>query len=570
MLAELSIRHFAIIDDLTISFDEGLTVLSGETGAGKSIIINAVNLLLGARASAAMIRTGAEQAELEALFHIPPQGPAAEAMRHQELDAADGLVVRRIIARNNRHKVYINGRLSTMTLLARLTASLASISGQHANQLLFREEEHLRLLDRFGGLMPLRQDVYDRYHSLLPLLGELASLKAAGSRRDEQRDLYRFQREEILQADLQPEEENQLQQELERLKNADLLHATASRAIDRLYGASGAVVEQIVEVRKQIEKAAAIDPALAEESNRLDDTVYRIEDTVEHLRGYRDTIDMDPHRLETVEERLLLVRQLIRKYGGTEEALREHLTTIKEKLDTIDNIDETIAAHEERIGAEANTLAEKALLLSRKRKKSAIALAQQVETELAELKMAGTRFDLDFTSREPEGDTPPPLVTAGRVIDETGCDRVTFMISPNVGEALKPLAAIASGGELSRVVLALKAILASNEALETVVFDEVDAGIGGGVAERVGRKLATLARHHQIICITHLPQIARYARHHFSISKSVTDGRTRTTITPLDEDSRVREIARMLGGEKVTPTTIDHAREMLATGRKTE
>jgi len=567
MLQELTIRNFAIIEDLSIRFSPGLTILSGETGAGKSIIINAVNLLLGSRASAALIRTGAESAELEALFDIPAGSEIARRMTDAGYDAGEGLLVRRIISNQDRHRIYINGRLATMQLLGDLTAHLASIAGQHAHQGLLREEEHLLILDQFGDLLPLRSRYGESHARILPLIREEQALLERQRRQDEQSELLRFQLQEIEAAALQVDEDATLEKERLRLKNGADLFQTVQQCIEALYSGDGAVFEVLGQMAKALSRVGRIDDQLQERAGELEEVTYRVEDLAGRLRDYLQHIDLDPGRLEAVEARLDTLNKLKRKYGGSLTAVNAHAEDIAHQLKEIDTLDERLSEIRSELQRNHQALCSLAETLSEKRRKAAELLSQKAERELADLKMAGTRFVVDVQPVAQLKEAGPFLAYKGHALTESGSDRVAFLMAPNVGEAIKPLASIASGGELSRVTLALKAILAHSDALETVVFDEVDAGIGGGVADVVGKKLAHLARHHQILCITHLPQIARYGDHHFRIVKSVSRGRTRTTIMPLAPEARVEELARMLGGEKITATTLAHAREMLSTDR---
>ena len=563
MLKELSIRHFAIIDDLQIEFSDGLTILSGETGAGKSIILNAVNLLMGSRASAELVRTGAESAELEALFQISSTSSVARTMSANGYDPDEGLLIRRLISRSDSNRVYINGRLATIGLLTAITENLSSISGQHAHQGLLKEDQHLLILDQFGGLMTLRRQVSEVYDQILPLVEKRNQLESIRQRQDEHLELLEFQRREITAAELTLGEDDQLEQERLRLKNAEMLYQTVYSSIEALYGESGSVIERLLEVKKNLTTAGGIDSKLQAMAQSLASTSYQIEDLTEELRAHLNLIQMDDQRLEAVEERLDTLNKLKRKYGGSMEAVLSQLETIEEELSKVENISHQIQEVEEKLGELHDQLTQGALELSQKRAKAAKKFSAKVIAELGSLKMSQTEFQAVIHPIAADAKTNSYLTAGAFAISASGIDRTTFMIAPNPGEALKPLASIASGGELSRVVLALKAILAATDAVETIVFDEVDAGIGGGTAEVVGRKLSELARHHQVICITHLPQIAKFGDHHFSISKNVDAGRTLTSIQPLNKEDRYREIARMLGGEKITQTTLDHARELL-------
>lgn len=563
MLNELSIRDFAIIDDLQIRFERGLTILSGETGAGKSIIINAVNLLLGDRASARMVRSGAQEAHIEALFQIGGISRVSEILKDQGYDAGDELLIRRVISVNNRHRVYINGRLATMQTLNAITANLASISGQHAHQSLLKEEQHLLTVDQFGGLMPLRGDVGQVFQAILPLLEKLKKLERQKLRQIEQRELLTFQQKEIRSATILTGEDAQLEQERLRLKNSARLYQTVYECLDVLYDGEGAVVERLGGVSKELADLIEIDETLAPQVTGINDATFRLEDTAEALRGYLGRIQSDPVRLEEVEERLDTLNRLKRKYGGSIENVLAYLTTTDKKLAQIETIDEQIEALKAQLERLHEDIDQKARTLSTRRQQAAKVLARQAEEMLATLKMANTRFDVVFDTTAADAQTNSCLTSDDKVIGETGLDRACFLIAPNVGEELKPLAEIASGGELSRVVLALKAILAQVDTVQTIVFDEVDAGIGGGVAEVVGSAMAKLARHHQVIGITHLPQIAKFGDHHFRITKRVADGRTTTVIEALSDAQRVDEMARMLGGEKITAVSRAHAREMM-------
>jgi DNA repair protein RecN (Recombination protein N) len=563
MLKELSIRNFAIIDDLQIRFSDRLTILSGETGAGKSIILNAVNLLLGSRASADMVRTGAQDAELEALFQIAGSSRVASIMAQHGYESSDGLLVRRIISRSDTNRVYINGRIATIQLLNAITENLASISGQHVHQLLLREEQHLLILDQFGGLMPLREEVSTYFHQMLPLLEKLKALNTIKERQAEHIELLEFQLKEITTANPTRGEDKALEQERVRLKNAEELYQVVYNSIESLYSASGSVIENLVDVKKNLDRISQIDPQLKSKTAKLSDTTYQIEDLIEGLRSYLNSIQMDEKQLEALEERLDTLNKLKRKYGGSIDTVFDKLKSIEQDLASVENIADSIRDTETQITELHSKLKDRDLSLSLKRKKTAVRFAKKVINQLATLMMSKTEFKASLQAIAADEKTNPYLTANHHMISETGTDRATFLIAPNIGEALKPLASIASGGELSRVVLALKALLAKTDSVETVVFDEVDAGIGGGVAEVVGKKLADLADHHQVICITHLPQIAKFGDQHYRISKQVTKGRTRTSIDLLGDEDRIKEIARMLGGEKITQATLEHAREML-------
>ncbi|MFC1857105.1 DNA repair protein RecN [Thermodesulfobacteriota bacterium] len=563
MLQDLSIRNFAIIDDLKISFGDGLTILSGETGAGKSIVINAVNLLLGGRATSKLVRTGAKTAELEALFKIRQGSKTAEILETNGYEAGPELLIRRIISRSDRHRIYVNGRLATTHLLISITENLSSISGQHAHQGLLKEEQHLLILDQFGGLLPLRAEVTRYFQEIITSFQKLQNLRAKKERQSEHLELLEFQKKEILAASITPGEDTALEREKNRLRNAEVLFKAVEAGIEELYSSQGAVIERLVTITKQLENAGRIDAELSGKAENLTDIVYRLEDVTEELRRYIENLSVDEPRLEAVEARLDALQRFKRKYGGSLDAVLSYLESVEQELSGVENITSEITAIESILSERHQKIVVNVRQLSEKRKQTADIFSKEVERGLISLKMPGTKFKVTLDPVPGLKDCPACLKTGNQPITEAGIDRAAFLISPNVGEELKPLTQIASGGELSRVILALKAILAKTDSIETIVFDEVDAGIGGGVAEVVGKKLSTLARYHQIICITHLPQIAKYGDHHYKISKQISGGRVKTMIDPLYKEDRVKEIARMLGGVKITRTTIDHAREML-------
>lgn len=562
MINELSIRNFAIIDDLKISFADGLTILSGETGAGKSIILQAVNLLLGSRASSSMIRTGAEAAEIEAMFVISPESRTTTAMKSLGYDPSEGLLIRRIISQTDRHRIYINGRLATIQVLSGIAENLASISGQHAHQGLLKEDQHLQVLDQFAGLLELRNEVYGCYHFILPLIQKFERLKAKATRQSELMDLLSFQKREISEARIRPEEDKELEKERIRLKNSEMLYQTVTGSIESLYSGDGAVSEKIFSLIKVLDKATEVDTRLSSFSKTLAEAVYLIEDAAGGLRAYLNSIEMDGVRLEEVEARIDFLHKLKRKYGGSIEAILSRQDEIEKELSEIENLSVSLEETQKELSQSHDRLCVLAKKLTAERVKSAVFLSRQIEAELAELRMPETRFEIALRTM-PADSKSDMMSCEGNILTEYGMDRASFMIAPNPGEALKPLSQIASGGELSRVVLALKAILSKTDSVETIIFDEVDAGIGGGTAEVVGKKLLKLSGNCQVICITHLPQIARFGKHHFRIFKEMKDGRSSTVIEPLTPEDRIHELARMLGGQLLTSATWEHARELL-------
>ncbi|MBW2119064.1 MAG: DNA repair protein RecN [Deltaproteobacteria bacterium] len=561
MLIQLSISNFAIIKHLEITLGPGLNILSGETGAGKSIIINAMNLILGGRASADLIRSGCKEARVEALFTFP-ENPFLKEMLSGLGFTFDGeLLIKRTIFHEGRNRIFINGSMATLQILSRLGAVLISISGQYENQLLLKPDNHLYVLDDFGGLSNERhklEEVFGRYQSLE--IG-VRKLEKAISEISEKQDLTEFQIQEIERAEIAPGEDTALSEEKRRLQHAEELLEIVAAGYQSLYERHDSALSSMSRCIKRLEKGAEIAPALGSIRDSLAEIEVRLEDASFMLRDFQKTIHLDPLRLEEVADRLELLNRLKRKYGPTLEDIfrfREKLTSMMYNLDEKkEKLDQLV---EERRAFEAEAL-DRARGLSKKRKKAAQVFEKAVEKELHLLHMKKTRFQAKF-DREGGGPEEP----AGEGIEHMGADgfdHVEFMMSPNVGEELRPLSKIASGGELSRIMLAVKTILARTASVETIIFDEVDSGISGATAEVVGEKLLSLAEYHQLLCITHLPQIATQGQVHFLVSKEVSGGRTHTTISKLAAEERVREIARLLGGREITPRAVAHAKEML-------
>ena len=565
MLGELAIKNFAIIDDIRISFSEGLSVLTGETGAGKSIIIEAVNLLLGGRASTDLVRTGEKQAELEAFFPIDPDSNAAHIMKENDMDPEEGLMIRRIISVNGRHRIYINSRQSTIQFLKTVTRNLASISSQHAHQGLLDEESHLDILDRFAGIWPLRETVETLYRTVLPLIKKVEALQTGQKRSEEESTFLRFQLDEIEAAAIQPNEDEQLENERNRLKSGSEIYETVQRAIQEIYLGEGSVLERLSVIQSDLHRQNTMDARLSPMVESLSRSILELEDFTHELRKYGDGLDLSPEALDATEVRLDMIQKLKRKYGGngaTLEGLFQRYEEIKSAILGTTNVAEQIEELKKKIETLSLELGKKAMALSNARKKAAGKLAKLAEIELKALEMENTRFEIAVNQSPSK--VASPLTVDGMMISATGIDHVSFLMAPNPGEAPRPLHRIASGGELSRVVLALKAILTETEPVGTLVFDEVDSGIGGLTADKVGIKLKKLSEKYQLLCITHLAQIARFGMHHYKIKKQVINQRTATVITPLTtKEDRIQEIARMMGGSHLSEATLNHAKEML-------
>ena len=561
MLTQLAISNFAIISHLEINFRAGLNILSGETGAGKSIIINAVNLILGSRASTDLIRSGAEEARVEALFSIPDNPSINSLLNDLGIPFNGELIIKRTISRQGRNMVWINGSLATLQMLSRIGLQLISISGQHEHQLLLRPDNHLYLLDDFGGLSGERMDLRELYGDYQSLREELLKLEIIIRDHEERQELARFQMEEIEKADISPGEDAHLEDEKKRLRYAEQLKLIVTESYQMLYENEASIISDISLCIKKMDKVVEIDQRLEAVRGALASVRVELEEASLELRGLQGKLIMDPRRLEEVEDRLQLLNKLKRKYGATLENVMDFRDKISKSMESLDQQREEQEKINKRLEGMGKDIIDRATNLSKKRKGMAKRLENALKNELNLLDMEGTRFEVRFHEESVNyGDGPGDMMGAMKA---DGLDRVEFMLSPNIGEELRPLSLIASGGELSRIMLAMKTILARTASVESVVFDEVDAGIGGATAETVGEKLHDLAEYHQILCITHLPQIASKGKTHFLVKKMVENRRTQTIISELDPDERVEEIARLLGGRVISQKAVAHAREML-------
>lgn len=557
MLVHLSISNFAIIKRLDIELEPGLNILSGETGAGKSIIINAVNLILGGRAASDLIRTGCNEARVEAMFRFSPRSGVDDLLEALGLPRAGGeVLISRSLFKEGRNRVTVNGAMATLQMLNRLGESLISISGQHEHQRLLRPENHLHLLDDFGGLTPQRLQLAADYEQYREACDRIERLRETLRLEEEARELREFQAREIEAARPVPGEDEELEQEKRRLLHAEDLLNMVTAAYEELYEQGDSALSVVSRHAKQLEKGAALDSRLGEVRESLLELQAGLEDAALSLRELRPEIRADPARLESVEERLQVLNRLKRKYGPTLSDVLEFRDKLAESRDLLEGLREEMKGLEGRAATLLEDLMARAEALSEKRKEAAAGLCAAVERELAHLHMAGTRFLVQFQEEE-KGEA------RAAALRPEGFDRVEFLLAPNVGEEPRALARIASGGELSRITLALKTILARTASVETVVFDEVDAGIGGAAAAVVGEKLQALSDYHQVLCITHLPQIACKGPNHYLVKKVVLEGRTEAGIERLDREGRVREIARLLGGKQITPSAVAHAQEML-------
>jgi DNA repair protein RecN (Recombination protein N) len=564
MLKELSIKNFAIIDQLRVEFAPGLNVLTGETGAGKSIVVDALSLALGERANVDLIRTGFQEAVVEASFELDNRidSDITTMLSEQgiEMDPGGDLIVRRVLSSSGKNKVYINGSLANLATLAAVGVNLADIHGQHEHQSLLSLERQMDLLDTFGGLDAFRNDVTAEYRRLLDIRKVLAELQEGERDRVQREDLLRYQKNEIEAAGLKPGEDEELANVQKVMANAEKLAALSAMVDEALYSSDGSALANLKKAINGLKDVVQIDSSLAGALDLCESGRAQIEEAAREVSSYHNRGEFDPQRLEQIGDRLDLIQKLKKKYGKTIEEIIDFGTKATASLDRMERSTEEIENLKSGIQEIKFGLTDKANQLTKKRKAAARELEKKVEAELSHLGMKKTIFTVKIT-QEPGGDTFDGLKLGPR-----GADRVEFLISPNAGEEPRSLAKIVSGGELSRIMLALKTILVEGDSIPTLVFDEVDAGIGGAVAEEVGNKLKRVAKKRQVFCITHLPQIASMAGSHYGVTKSVKDERTNTEVRLLDKQERVDEIARMLGGKTITEATIKHAKEMIERG----
>ena len=550
MIRYLAIRNLAVIESVAVDFEQSFNILTGETGAGKSILVEAVGLLLGGRATQDLIRTGEDVATVEAIF---------------ETEAGSELIVRREITSQGRSRAFINGALATAAALKDLSNRLVELHGQHEHQQLLDPTQHLALLDAWTGLDGARGEVGAAFEKVRGLREQLDRLRMDDRERAARLELVEFQLGELQKANLQSGEDETLSSERQLLRSADTIQRLCGESYAELYDSEEAALTVLGRIWKRVSELAAIDPRFAPHLDARDGIKAQLDDLAFTLRDFADGIDASPERLQKVEDRLALIERLARKHGGTLDAAIVHRDRLAAEHQALTGGQSTVAEIEQQLGEAGRQFLAAARKLSARRRDAAPTFARQVEGELADLAMERTKFEVRLTTAEGEGQW-----------SDAGIDSGELFLSPNVGEDLRPLAKIVSGGELSRVMLALKTIAAEASAPDhtsarTLIFDEVDAGIGGRVATVVGQKLASLGDRFQVLCITHLPQIAACGRSHFLIEKRVRGRRTVTSVSRLDGEDRVAEIARMMGGSAAGQKALESARELLDnTGAKGE
>jgi DNA repair protein RecN (Recombination protein N) len=560
MLRLLRIRNLALIRELEIEFGRGLNLLTGETGSGKSILVDALGLLLGARSAQEMIRSDCDSAVLEGFFEIEKGSSVAQLLAESGFETEDnGLLIRREISSTGRNRIFVNNHLATLSLLRSIGDKLADIHGQQDQRSLLDLPAHLEWLDYFGGNGALRKQVRESYRKLRETVQQLESMETDEQERLRRIDILQFQIEEIRRIGPQPGEKEDLENERNVLSNREKILAMATDTYATLYESESSILRGMNRLERTLEELERFDKNWTMHREALQESRYKLEDLAYAARDYAAGSDFSPERLEQVHQRLYELEKLSKKYGASCSDILEYLGNCTRELEELRTYEESSARLAEQLLLESGVYRQNADQLSQKRRRDAQRLEKEIRKEFVALAMDRMELRVQFQSRE--GNETEERIPRYYGLD--GIDHVEFLIAPNKGEEMKPLARIASGGELSRLMLSIKVLCGNEETDRTLVFDEVDTGIGGRVAEAVGKRLLDISKENQVLCVTHLPQIAAFARHHFNVHKEIVGSRTETIVKPLSEAERVQELSRMLGGKTITQTTRRHALEML-------
>ena len=547
MLSLLHIENIAVIEQADISFDRGFNILTGETGAGKSIVIDAISAILGERAYRDMIRTGANKASVRAVFTDVPE---LDWFGENGVEYDPETIIQREIYLDGKNVCRVNGSLVTVSILRKLGIQLINIHGQHDSASLFDENNHLQFLDAFADNEQLRADYAEKYEAVAKLRREIDRMTMDEGEKLRRMETLKYQIEEISKADLEAGEDEELEARRKLLQNAEKLASGMDAAVECLYGGddTDGAAGLLAEAERALARLAKFGDSLAGLHEKVADLMYQVQDVAEEVRDARDDLSYSADELEQIESRLDVIHRLRRKYGVTCADILEYLEKAKQELDEIEFADDHLERLKGKLKKAEKTAWEAAFALRENRKATAETLSSRILTELAQLDMPRVQFACRFTELE---------------LTNNGADAVAFYMSANAGEALKPMSKVASGGELARIMLAMKNVLAEQDQVSTLIFDEVDTGVSGRAAQKVAEKLRSVARNKQVLCVTHLPQLAALANTHLLIAKSERDGRTYTTVTPLDIEGRKRELARIIGGANITETTLKSAEEML-------
>jgi len=565
MIKSLLIQDYALIEKINVDFNTGLNIITGETGAGKTILIDAMSLLLGERASSDVIRKGADKSVVEGIFEVDRNKKVKTFLSENELEELPELIIRREISSKGSNRCFVNDSPVSLNIIKDLGDLLVDLHGQHEHQSLLRKETHINFLDGFGNNEELLRTYKWLYTSLNKLNAELNELKEKDSIHREKRDVLEFQIKEIDAVSPQLGEEEKLASELKILENSEKLLALTNRIYEGLYESENSVQDTLSKIKNDLSELANIDPSFDESSKECETALTLVNDISDNIRKYKAKIEIEPRQVEAIRERLGAINLLKKKYGGSIESLLELRKKIGEEFQAAENYSDNILDLQKKIKAVRDNASSAAEKLSKERTKISNKIKKEIELILGELGIPNAKFEVRISQRECEKGEENSLTINNKnyYYDSNGYDEVEFFISTNVGEDVKPLAKVASGGEVSRIMLALKSVLAKSDKLPLLIFDEIDSGISGNIAQKVGQALKSLASFHQIIAITHLPQIAAFSDHHYAVEKKTVDGRVVSSIRNLDDRGKVIEVAKLLSGEKVTDASIKSAKELI-------
>jgi DNA repair protein RecN (Recombination protein N) len=564
MLKTLLVKDYALIESINIEFGKGLNIITGETGAGKSILVDAMSLLLGERASTDVIRKGASKSYVEGIFDITNNKKIDALLEENEIDPLPELILRREISTKGSNRCFINDTPVSLSVIKNVGNLVVDLHGQHEHQSLLRNETHIDYLDEFGNYNNLIGEYKQLYGELQNLLRELKLLKEKEASLKEKKDFYSFQIKEIDSISPLENEEESLIEELRILENSEKLADTTSSVYGLIYEDENSVYDSVTKIKNELDELTEIDKSFSESLSECVNAIALINDIAEFVRNYKSKIEVDPAEVNRMRDRLGALNLIKKKYGGSVHAAIEYRNKIGGEFDLAENFSSKINSYEKQIESLREQCGKTADNISKKRKQASALINKEVKEVLAELGIPDSSFDVRIVQNKSNKGEDYISVKGDKFsYSNKGIDEVEFYISTNVGEDLKPLAKVASGGEVSRIMLALKTILAKNDRFPLLIFDEIDTGVSGRIAQKVGKALKALANFYQVISITHLPQIAGLADHHFTVEKSTNDGRVVSSIKKLNENNRVREVAKLMSGENVTEASLEGARELI-------
>ncbi len=565
MLKSLFIKDYALIDQINLKFGHGLNIITGETGAGKSILIDALSLVLGERASNEVVRKGSEKSIVEGIFEVETNKKVKTLLESNEIEFQPELIIRREISLKGNNRCFINDTPAQLSLVKDLGDLLVDLHGQHEHQSLLKTETHIDYLDGFGDTEDNLRTYRWLYNALSKILGEIQDLKDKENSVKEKSDIHAFQLKEIDSVSPQPGEDEKINEDLAILENSEKLLEITSGVYSNLYESENAIYDSLVKIKNDLEKLAGIDPSFEEQSNECNTALTLLKDISEFIRSYNAKIEIDPEKLEELRSRLSAINMLKKKYGGSIESIIEFRNKIGEEYGIAENYSEKIEQLETKANAVRQNCGNEALKLSKKRNEIARTVQKDVKKVLADLGISKSEFKVQIKQYLTDGNSINYIEANGKKykFNSHGIDQVEFFISTNFGEDIKPLAKVASGGEISRIMLALKTILAKNDKLPILIFDEIDTGVSGPIAQKVGQTLKSLSSYHQIITITHLPQIAGLADHHFVVEKKIADSRSVSSVRLLNTEDRIKEVATLMSGENVTEASLKGAKELM-------